>query len=812
MRVDWKGICGFFIIWIGIFLNDIIAQEDIQADSHEEKVEELIAFLQFSLNTIGSPMTTAREKDVIITQSYSKFFRDSEVQIEDDLDEERETVTNKDVQAYLKDIDFFFKQVSFKLEIEEIEELVSEDGQTVFLVRLNRNIEGITIDEDTVNQNITRYIEINYDEEKDDLKIVSFYTTKLSESEDLFNWWEQLSFEWRYIFNQSLGNPDSITLEFLKRADALDSLDLSNNPYLTDIEPIRRLRNLYYLDLSNTKIEDLSPLRSHTKLRYLSVRNTGVSDIDLLRYSRDLVVFDLAGSEVSSLNPISYFPNLISLNISHTPVDSLHQLAALGSLQYLDCSYSKINKLDGLEELENLRSLNISFTQIDNLEKIKGLKSLNTLNFEFTTIDNLTPIAEMDNIEVIKCENTNVYDLKQLNGLANLSRVYSDNTGISMDMAAEYMNSHPHTLIVFESEVLRKWWLELNSAWKIVLKDALHIDKDPEREELARISNIDSLNLSGLKTISDLSPVVSMRYMKYLNCHDTFIRDLSSLSGLSNLEILILSETAVEDLNPISDLRQLHILDISNSRVRDIAPINGLRNLIKLNLDGTLVDEKEARVLVQRNPACQVMYKTEALTAWWNELNDPWKEIMIEHMARNKEDLDVYLHKVIQLKNISITDKRIEDLTPLNEFFMLKNLSVEGSLVTDLTPLKINQTISYITIRRSPITDVIPLQSLPNLVSLDLGQTAIAELISIAELGGLTSLSLAGTKIRSLKLLAGMSQLEKLDISNTSVRSLNHISKGVLTLDQLVCYNTPLTTRKIESFRIYNPECEVIFY
>ncbi len=47
------------------------------------------------------------DKDVLVTQSYTKIFRDPKVQVEDDLDEGRKTITNKDVQAYLKDVDFF---------------------------------------------------------------------------------------------------------------------------------------------------------------------------------------------------------------------------------------------------------------------------------------------------------------------------------------------------------------------------------------------------------------------------------------------------------------------------------------------------------------------------------------------------------------------------------------------------------------------------------------------------------------------------------------------------------------------------------
>ncbi len=80
-------------------------------------MQNLVDFLEYSFNTLGNAKTTVRDKDVIINQSFAKIFRDGDVQIEDDLDDNRETLINKDVQAYLKDIDFFFKEVVFSLNV-----------------------------------------------------------------------------------------------------------------------------------------------------------------------------------------------------------------------------------------------------------------------------------------------------------------------------------------------------------------------------------------------------------------------------------------------------------------------------------------------------------------------------------------------------------------------------------------------------------------------------------------------------------------------------------------------------------------------
>ena len=85
-------------------------QDTTSVQNYREQIRRLMGFLEFSLNTLGDPETSTREKEVIINESYAKAFLSDKVQVEDDLDENREILTYKDVQAYLKDVDFFFKK------------------------------------------------------------------------------------------------------------------------------------------------------------------------------------------------------------------------------------------------------------------------------------------------------------------------------------------------------------------------------------------------------------------------------------------------------------------------------------------------------------------------------------------------------------------------------------------------------------------------------------------------------------------------------------------------------------------------------
>ena len=69
-----------------------------QKSPYDEEVRQMISFLEYSMNVLGNPAFTAKEKDVVINESYAKIFVNEKVQIEDDLAEKRDVVTNKDVQ------------------------------------------------------------------------------------------------------------------------------------------------------------------------------------------------------------------------------------------------------------------------------------------------------------------------------------------------------------------------------------------------------------------------------------------------------------------------------------------------------------------------------------------------------------------------------------------------------------------------------------------------------------------------------------------------------------------------------------------
>jgi hypothetical protein len=195
----------------------------------DAKVKDIIAFLEYVLNTLGSSETPSRDKDVLITESYTKIFRDAKVQVEDDLDENRKVITNKDVVAYLKDVDFFFADVKFEFTIDNIKGSTNANGTYFYKVSTRRNLKGTTTDGKPINNTIPRFIEVNYNPNDQDLKIVSIYTKEFDEKEAFTKWWNELSYEWHAIFMRRLNLTDSVTLDDIRNVAAIEALDLSNN-------------------------------------------------------------------------------------------------------------------------------------------------------------------------------------------------------------------------------------------------------------------------------------------------------------------------------------------------------------------------------------------------------------------------------------------------------------------------------------------------------------------------------------------------------------------------------------------------------
>ncbi|MFN4257182.1 MAG: leucine-rich repeat domain-containing protein, partial [Saprospiraceae bacterium] len=92
--------------------------------------------------------------------------------------------------------------------------------------------------------------------------------------------------------------------EEIKDCTWLQILILRGNQNIESLEPIKRLTNLWQLDIPYTSIGDLSPVREFENLEVLKCQHTPVKDLLPLKNLKRLRKLNLCFTQVEDLSPI----------------------------------------------------------------------------------------------------------------------------------------------------------------------------------------------------------------------------------------------------------------------------------------------------------------------------------------------------------------------------------------------------------------------------------------------------------------------------------------------------------------------------
>jgi len=906
-----KRVPVYLLITIIIFLSGVdsssgqetqssyLSAEEIE--SFEEQVEQLIGFLEYSFNAVGDPDVPVKEKEIIINHSYLKVFRDDKVQVEDDLDENRDVVTNKDVQAYLKDINFFYKGVKFQFDIEEVVHDINESGEIYFKVSLNRNLKGITISGDSINNNLPRYVEINLNDEEQELKVVSIYTTKLSEEEDLVNWWVQLTHGWREYFTKNIIRHDSMIImnvqtygdsvlvlkindyseadihvdspqddadsiqwtrydsvfievndsirfrlydsippstrpffQMIRQLWSIREIDVSNNPDIISLEPLKKLSGLKVLDISNTRINDLTPIRNLSKLEKLDCSNTDVGNLDPLHYAINLKELNCHNTPVIHLMALKNFIHLTYLDCSNTGINDLEPLSGISALSELRCGNTLIDYLSPIEGLANLKKLDLSNTHITNLEPLKGLINLQYLNVDNTHISDLDPLTNLNNLQYIYLDYTAVENLDPLENLDQLKRIYCDQSNVDINIAYEFLKARPDVLVIYESGELESWWDSISESWKKILTNIVPVDSVPTREQLHEVIQIHEIDISGNDSIKDidavkklinlhrlnisntsisiLDPIKQNIHLNYLDASGTGISEVGALEDLKSLTWLDISFTEVENIDPLNSLQELEYLNIDNTTVKNIEGLSALGSLGIIYADQSGVDQQSFDLFRNSNKECKIIFQTSHLQEWWNGLSTEWIEIFKTNADLSASPSKEQLQEITELEAIVFhNNSQVNTLQPLIIITGLKSLEFSGTAVTDLEPLGDLSKLEKISGTDSPVGSIGPLQKLTSLKILNISNTQPEDLDLLQNIHSLEKLNISGTPVKTLKFCESLTQLQELEFHNTRVNNLKPLL-GLANLELIRCYNTGLTSKKVDKFKNSRQDVEIIFY
>ena len=610
-----------------------LSDKDIK--EYETQIYQMVNYLQETVNFIGDPDNYAQEKDIIFKESYSKIFRDDNVQVEDDLDENRGTTINKDVQAYLKDIDFFFDDVEFTFDIQNVTPQINELGETFFKVEMIRTIAGNTITGDSINNSRSRFLEINLDTYKKELKIVSFYTTKPNAREELFNWWNSMSDAWKkhlakdYYISEDVefSSVDRILTDgytiFVKKEIALQdsfmivgtdtmSMDRIDALYghspdtivyidevvsrwvedtvITSLSPIyetlQQIAKTTEVNVAGDKnIEDLNPLSELSELRFLNCSDTKVSDINPIRNLNKIKELNISGTKISDISNLKYANVVQVFKADNTQISDISVVSFFKDLNNLSLDNTNVRDINPLTVCINLTTLNLSGPQITNLAPLTNLLNLYDLDISNTPVSNISPLHALVNLHFLNIEGTQVTDLAPLNNLDGLNEINFSNTKISDLMPLDKM-SRLSKIYCDNSLVDKKMTDTFMSSNPNVL--VIYETKALELWWNALPSFwkdllTDQAMTSKRPTKEELHSIINIRNLKV----NHFIQDAEPISRLTNIEFLDMSDSKIDDLSPLYGLHNLKSLNVKNTVVSDLSALSNLKNLKELNIENT---------------------------------------------------------------------------------------------------------------------------------------------------------------------------------------------------------------------------------
>jgi len=783
---------------------------DTLPDPQKEQAKAMVEAVEYYFNLLGSKRTKTQEKETIINESYKKLFLNDRVQVEDDLQENRSTQIFKDIQAYLKDIDFFFKEVVFDFEINGVERLFTRDSIPYFKADITRNLNAIGIAGDTLKISGQRFIELNFDGPQKEIKVASIYTNKINRERQLKAWWLDLSVGWKQIFKEEIGiYDDSLTVDELTRIAGMDSLDLSGNSLVVNLDPIYVLTDLSYLKLSNSFITDLSPLLSINRLKVLDISQTSVHELSALKYHTDIETMILSDSHVTDFGVLGFFDKLKSLDLRGAVFDDLSFLNPLSSL--LELNLSKVRGANTIDfsGLKELRKLVLDQSDLSQPKGFEGLVQLGVLNLEGTNVVSVENLSRLTQLSVLNIANTGVTDINPLVGLQSLKKVYADGLILDEAQVDDFVKNNS-ALLVRNTKELAAWWEVLSTEWKTLLSRELNIP-DPSPEQLVRLLNIESLNADNSGIIT-LEPVSLLKKLSALDMSNNNIKSLSGIAELTDLKRLKLSNTNVTDFSPLKSLVKLETVEAENTRIRDIDVLAGLKALSCLNVDGASVEQKAVSALISSIPTLKVRFQTGVLNQWWSGLSEELTRIFRENMTLSDEPTSDQLHELAGIKEIEVNGPMAEgDLSSFDQLFRLESLILTRTGLSNLDRLLNVSTLKSLTITETPMDELNSLLKFKGLTKLDVSNTAITDLSDLSLLINLKELNFSGTTVKRLRGLDTLVNLEIVDCSNTRVSRLDDLYL-LPELKQVTCFNSRLNSKDIENLKEAQPKVKVVYY
>jgi Leucine-rich repeat (LRR) protein len=195
------------------------------------------------------------------------------------------------------------------------------------------------------------------------------------------------------------------TIMGLQYFTGMDTLELSPINGIvhsfTDLNPIKNLTRLKYLDLSRGSLTDITPLQNLMNLTELYLSQNSITSVAPLQNLTQLTTLWLSVNPLQSISPLQNLTNLTNLWLNNCQVSSVSSLQNLTGLQYLELAFNPLVDITPLQNLQALYILNLRSCQVSNINPLQNMTAMNTLHLDSNRLSNLTGLQNMTSLVVI---------------------------------------------------------------------------------------------------------------------------------------------------------------------------------------------------------------------------------------------------------------------------------------------------------------------------------------------------------------------------------------------------------------------------
>ena len=251
---------------------------------------------------------------------------------------------------------------------------------------------------------------------------------------------------------------------------------------------------------------------------------------------------------------------------------------------------------------------------------------------------------------------------------------------------------------------------------------------------------------------------------------------------MTKLEELYLGFNSISDISPLIELTALTWLELSNNYITDISPLaqnTGLGSEDFVDVSENPLNSTSVNTHIPALKRRGVAVEAENIGPQPVNIPDPnLRRIIASAFGKGSGD--------------PITTADMADFT---------SLRASGANITDLTGLEHATNLTHLDINDNSISDISPLENLTKLTDLELEHNSISDISPLTGLNNLATLILRDNSISDISPLAGLNNLEWLVLSKNSISDISPLvqNTGLGSGDSVHLSENPLNFASINT-------------